>query len=964
VPIPNASGEIGGTPSIAEKWIIVPGSRGDAFVAQFNQLKLSLTGAFGEGIRLRAPAPFVEGNIISVRTVNPATRKDLTTIAKALSGRGTTDLIYVAEPGFGESIADNPLPIEYPAAASGFGRKTASTRAFFTLDAPDGGVVTGKVLRIEVQGESVVFCRVVSRPSPLRVRVAAATPLPQASGPLSYWKPIGPAVANATAVSTIELQPAEAAKLDAEILPGANLYFDPPADPPSQRASAFGVIGSRPNVIVLATRWTNPPRALNTEITCRLEFLIGAWRRELSDITSNPALSWEYWNGKGWWSLQVLDGTRRLASSGDVTFTVPQDIAESDWSGKTNYWIRCRLVGGDFGREEVTVISKPGDPGETVQTVKRSTDGIRAPLILSLDIRYSICDALFPAFVLAEDGGTIRDESDANRTTGAIVEAFVPLAVALGRLSKSTAAPEQPEVRSPGCDCGTQNPASTVTQPVAVPSAGATPRDYERALYIGLTASLTETPVNVLLLVAKGNNYSKHAPMTVMALVAGQFVPITADDTTRALGESGVLSMSFALPPTRSTLFGKENLTWLRLSPKSPSDEWLPTLRGAYLNAVWASATETLTRELLGSSDGSPNLTVRLARPPVLRNTLELRVREPLGEEERAALHSSDGNSVLSEVDGLPGDWVLWTQVTDPDDQPATERVYALDEANGEIRFGDGRHGRIPPIGRDTIVAFRYCRTEPGPEGGDNVPGNTVAARTALNLVSPVETVESVIVADQAAGGAPSESDDRVLRFGFARLRHRNRAVTAHDIEDLALQSSPDIVQARAFARRGSIRLVVVMRGKNPRPNAAQVRELRRLLLAAAPMSLSATGALRIEGPAIRRLRIELVLRVETLDHAGALTDFVKKQLVLFFDTATGGVYKTGWPLGLNPSEGDIVLALIDAPFLESIERVDVREIADDDSVLPSLETLKATEIAMLADDPIRITFETAEVMK
>ena len=326
-------------------------------------------------------------------------------------------------------------------------------------------------------------------------------------------------------------------------------------------------------------------------------------------------------------------------------------------------------------------------------------------------------------------------------------------------------------------------------------------------------------------------------------------------------------------------------------------------------------------------------------------------------------IRKGDDNNVLSAVDGLPGDWVLWKQVIDPDDAPAVARVYALDEASGDIRFGDGRHGAIPPIGVDSIVAFRYCRTEPDPTGGDSVPGNTITARTALNLVSPVETVESVIAADQAAGGAPPESDDRVLRFGFARLRHRNRAVTADDLEDLALQSSPDIVQARAIVRRGTIRLVVVMRGKNPKPNAAQVRELGRLLLDAAPVSLSAPNPLRIEGPRIRRLRIDLELLVETLDHAGALSASVKKKLADFFDTATGGIDKDGWGLGLDPSEEDITFALGDAPFLESIADVKRFEINDDGSVRPWREAPKVNELVMLADDPVRIQFNPAEVM-
>ena len=528
--------------------------------------------------------------------------------------------------------------------------------------------------------------------------------------------------------------------------------------------------------------------------------------------------------------------------------------------------------------------------GETTQTIERTSEGIRAPSVLRLHISYGICDAVPPQFVLTQDSGSFRDQSDANRTPGAIVEAFVPLAETLRRLSNAAASLPASNACPPECNDRSQQPASTQTltgtAPAPAPSGAS-----GRALFIGLAATPSEAPVNVLLLVDECE-HAAFAPMTIEALVADHFVPIVADDSTRALGESGLLSMTFDVPPTPSDLFGQKGLTWLRLTPKAGANsaDWKPSLRGAYLNAVWASATETMTRELLGSSDGAPNMSVRLARPPVLDHTLELRVKEPLGDEERIALRKTDKASVLTEVDGLSGDWVLWKQVTNPVDEPADARVYALDEATGEIRFGDGWHGRIPPIGRDAIVAFSYKRTESGSSGSATVPGNTITARTALNLVSPVATVESVTAADQGAGGARPEDDDRVLRFGYARLRHRDRAVTLHDLEDLAVQSSPDIVQARALVRRGSIRLVVVMKGSNPAPAAAQVRELSRLLLASAPVSLSAPNALQVKGPEVRSLRIELHLRVETLDHAGDLGRYVKARLADFFDTATGGI--------------------------------------------------------------------------
>lgn len=774
---------------------------------------------------------------------------------------------------------------------------------------------------------------------------------------------------------------------DAALLDRGRLAFPNTAQPNVQVGTAFRVDPTnRPTLVALGEHWITHPQyetPVNLkQVTFVVDASVGDWSLQLGDTLTNPELSWEYWNGTAWSLLkEKKDSTENLKKTGNLTFDVATDAASSDWAGKTNFWIRARLIGGDYGREKVTAITK-NITGGTQQTINRSTEGIRPPKVLKLYLSYALCKPVLPTFVLAEDSGTVRDQSDANRTQGAIVEAFVPLALTLGRLAKSVASKESskpaencfppddveivsPEPKAgdcPECDCETLKSQTTTGSSSTVGAAELRgTRITGREIYIGLAATLSEEPVNVLLLVNE-QTHTKYAPMSIEALSADRFVPIVADDATRALGESGVLSMTFAVQPTRSELFGKKNLTWLRLIPKLADRNWIPTLRGAYLNAAWASATETLTRELLGSSDGSPNLTVFLARPPVLRKTLELRVKEPLGDEERKELLKLDSKSVLSAVDGLPGDWVLWKQVIDPDDKPETARVYALDETSGEVRFGDGRRGKIPPSGRDSIVAFSYARTEPDPTGGDSVPGNKIAPRTALNLVSPVETVESVIAADQAAGGAPPESDERVLRFGFARLRHRSRAVTAEDLEDLTLQSLPDIAQARAFVRRGYIRLVVVMRGKNPVPNAAQIRELRRLLLDAAPASLGAPKVLRIEGPGIRRLRIELQLLVDSLDQAGQLSSSVKKKLGAFFDTATGGLDKDGWALGANPSEEDIALAISDAPYLESIENVNLYEITEDGRELP-LAAPGPREIVMLADDPIRIQFETAEVM-
>ena len=940
--IPGSVGKPIGAPTLLPHHVIVPTTSSQVIVAPFDatgrkELKTPLVTAL---VTSQTSDQLVPGDQVAIPVQTNVPTHELQEVGAGVVHGGETLFEFHLKSIDDDVFVYRTSGTEFTSAVK------PSALDELTIDASDDVTTEDSILLIKVEdtpAKLYYVTKVVGKTATLDRALEVKDP----NNPPADVTYQVPESTRAQLLPLLDLDPV-AGDWNAALLNSTSLMF-PEADPEFQHGTAFqlGVYLGHPQLVVLADPWVTPPPEDGAgKVTFIVDSSVGDWIPQLGNKFTNPELSWEYWNGKGWWILPItFDNTQDLKSTGTVRFTVPDDIASSDWAGKTNFWIRARLIGGDYGHEKVT-IKTTVNGNVTEQTIDRSTEGVHPPSVLKLEIFYQVSTPVLPTYVLAQDSGSILDQSDANSTEGAIVEAFVPLSLMLDRLSgkvsptTADAATTQPEDECQGAS------AATLTR---------------RSLFIGLDATVSEAPVNVLLLVDKEHDHTAFAPMTIEALVAGRFKPIVADDATRALGESGVLSLSFAVPPTLSDLFGQTR-TWLRLTPKAVAGDWLPSLRGAYLNAVFAGATETLTRELVGSSDGSPNLTLRLARPPLLQNTLELRVREPLGEEERDALVKLDANLVLSNVEGLAGDWVWWKQVIDPDDEGPAARVYALDEATGEIRFGDGIHGRIPPIGRDAIVAFRYSRTEPGSATSTTVPGNLITARTPLNLVSPVESVESVTAADQSAGGAPPESDERVLRFGFARLRHRGRAVTAGDIEDLALESSPDIAQARAIIKRGYIRLVVVMKGKNPTPNAAQVRELRRFLLASAPLALSAPRALRIEGPRIRRLRIELELLIETLDYAGQVSQWVKDQFATFFDSATGGIDKDGWALGLNPSEEDIAFVLINAPNLEGIGNIHRLENLGDGVEQPWPDNVGPTEIVMLDDDPVRIQFETAEV--
>jgi hypothetical protein len=690
----------------------------------------------------------------------------------------------------------------------------------------------------------------------------------------------------------------------------------------------------------------------------------GATRWIDYQVPANPALSWEYWNGTGWWKLDLSrDETDFLRKDGDVAFSVPPDLQPTDVIGRTNHWVRARLVGGDYGHESYT-LQTSGTPPNTTQTVTRNTDSIRAPRVLGLTISYSIDTARFPAHVITRDNLAWRDQSDANRSSDAIVEvcqsfqesitkvaAKPPAATADDRCCEDDIGDQDAQASVP-CGCGGSGAATSAAADCecgngAAPANGGTTGagaggGTPRALFLGSDVPLENASIRIFWEV---DEQSQDAALQVDVLNKGSFQKVLVKDDTGGLTEPGLLTLAFDQPPSLSELFG-QSLYWLRLSSGSAS--WMPVIRGIFLNAAWAQAAETQDMEILGSSDGSPGQTVSVARTPVLEGSLELRVSEPLTEDQVEELRKTDASVVVDGVANAPGYWVRWTAVTDPADGAAGDRVYALDEASGEIRFGDGLHGAIPPRGRDNIAALVYRK-------GGGAAANAIPAASPLQLVSPLPGVEAVVAANDSAGGADPATPAESLRHAPARLWGRDRVVTARDVEGLALASSPDIVQARCVTARsgaGLTRVIIVMRDR-PQPTRSQRRALQQYLVERAEPALGDVRRFLVGAPNIKPCRIELALTIDTLDRAGSVEQAARDAIAGLLHWVTGGLDGSGWPLGAVPAEDDLAAVLVDIDGVRGIGKITVlsddaqtafpAQIASDTLVMPAADGISIT---------------------
>jgi hypothetical protein len=270
-----------------------------------------------------------------------------------------------------------------------------------------------------------------------------------------------------------------------------------------------------------------------------------------------------------------------------------------------------------------------------------------------------------------------------------------------------------------------------------------------------------------------------------------------------------------------------------------------PYLNSIRTNIVPALNAVTVRNEVLGSSNGKANQAFSMLRTPALPG-LQIAVREPdrppsneleqlqreLGQEE------GETQALLDIGQAAPGQgvWVRWHQVEDFYFSNPSSRHFTLDPISGQIRFGDGSRGKVPPAGRDNIRALIY-RTHNG-VNGNVATGNVTVLRNPRGDLANIKTVTNH---EATGGGANAEPVEQVKLRGPQTLKHRQRAVTVEDYEWLAREAGGDLAQVRCLPARnplglpeaGWVTMVITpesVTDKRPTPTPALLRRVESYL--------------------------------------------------------------------------------------------------------------------------------------
>ena len=602
--------------------------------------------------------------------------------------------------------------------------------------------------------------------------------------------------------------------------------------------------------------------------------------------------AWEFWDGRGWATLftselkpdksaSVSDGvaegrtspsddTQAFTKSGRVSFTIPAAPARTSVNGVENFWVRVRIVSGDYGKEAYYKLRKAAPPGSTAPDEFTLVPASFAP---------PTADALAVGYVVSqtEPPDSVVTYND-----------FDFVAVQRGQ----TFEPFKPAEDTPvAFYLGFTLPGSRRTFPNRFVS-----------LYVGVDDRLL------------GREPDDAAPASPPRLAweywdGANWSKLTVFEDTSGLTRAEIIE--FLGPPDFAPRreFGRECF-WVRVILGSGTYAFTPRVRSLMLNTVRASQAVTIRGEHLGSSDASTSQRFTTTAAPVLAGQ-RLEVREPdlPSSAERADIVREEGPDAVSvtldESERPVEVWVRWHEVPDFYGSGARDRHYVLNRLTGEVRFGDGLNGMVPPRGAGNL-RLTFYRT------GGGRAGNR-AAGTITELKTTVPYVNRVVNTEPAAGGAEAESRDSLIRRGPVAMRHRDRAVTAQDYEDIAMLASPEVARVKCVplkdlttkqTQTGLVSLVVVPFSTEATPY--PTLELLDAVRAHLDARRAAGPRLVLVGPEYVRVTVSAEVVPGSPDTAGHLAADVSAALTRYLHPLTGGAAGEGWGFGRKPHASDI----------------------------------------------------------
>lgn len=322
------------------------------------------------------------------------------------------------------------------------------------------------------------------------------------------------------------------------------------------------------------------------------------------------------------------------------------------------------------------------------------------------------------------------------------------------------------------------------------------------------------------------------------------------------------------------------------------------------INAATVTQRARVSNEFIGLGNGQPDQRFQLVNTPVITDKVQLTVNGELWSPIDDFLNAGAEVRRESKRSDLP------TSTKEDSEDELQIDVYTVDRESGEIRFGDGLHGRRPRPGAVIQASYDYGGGLQGLLGVGAISKST-SLPAGLETTNPLRTW----------GGAEAESVTEAEKNIPAYLRHRDRLVSVRDFEEITLRTpgvdvgrvevlplyDPDTLGTNGD---GLVTVMVIPEYDLVYPNTPQPDHLflERVCKYLHPRRLITTE-LHIRGPEYVSVWVSIGIDVVAGEPFAPVREDVKSIVTQFLSSLKGGFELEGWPLS-RPVEAAELLAV------------------------------------------------------
>jgi len=646
-------------------------------------------------------------------------------------------------------------------------------------------------------------------------------------------------------------------------------------------------------------------------------------------------LAWEYYDGKRWRTfgrssprgslpgaddVGFHDSTKGLSQTGTVSFRRPRDMEQAEVNGELMRWLRVRIEKGDYGLAGSYTL-------DNERWVFKDERPLRPPAMRQINFRYRE-DYRDVRHVLAYNDFAYADMTEVARTEFTIFQPFTP---------KSD---ESPAIYVGFADKLPNELQSIYFHMAEELGLGSVPDDENEVAAPELTQYMA----------ARRAAWEAEQRVVWEYFDGKEWEPLAADDGTQGFTGSGFVDFVGPDDWQKSMKFTEERF-WLRARLEMGGYARSPRVRRIVTDVVEAFNHNTVREEVLGSSDATPIQTMTILHGPLLEDeVIEVRERNPPPEHELEEL----GEGAITPVgDDTEEHWVRWQRVDSFFASGPRSRHYTIDYVTGEVGFGDGAKGMIPPEGQNNVRVRQY-RIGGGSKG--NVNAGTLTSLT--RAIAYIDTVNNPLA---ATGGADRETVQEAKERAPYTIKSRDRAVTAEDFEMLALRCSTSLARAKCVpdrTHRGAVTLVLV-----PKAESGPVGLTRRLVPSNEVLRYvkrylderrMVGTVLNVVKPRYADFSIKVTLLRRTIGTSDRLRREIEDNLRRFLHALVGGRDGKGWEFGRHVLKSDLIHIVEEIPGVEGVDSMEMRDS----------ETGVQVEHIRLADDELPFLVQVHVVEK